>query len=54
MLKGVGLCKIFESGFITKRRIVAVDNVNIEIGEGEPWLWLERVEVANQRLVDYF
>lgn len=35
MIRGVKLCKVFESGFISKRRIVAVDNVNIEISEGE-------------------
>lgn len=35
MIRGIRLCKIFESGFIKKRRITAVDNVDIEIHEGE-------------------
>ncbi|AGK60929.1 hypothetical protein Asulf_00924 [Archaeoglobus sulfaticallidus PM70-1] len=35
MLKGVGLYKVFESGFFSKHRIVAVDGVDIEINRGE-------------------
>lgn len=35
MIKAIKLCKVFESGFIKKQRIVAVDNVDIEIREGE-------------------
>jgi len=35
LVRGVGLRKVFEYGLIKKRRIVAVDNVDIEIGKGE-------------------
>ncbi|RLI74818.1 ABC transporter ATP-binding protein [Archaeoglobales archaeon] len=35
MLEGINLYKVFESGFISKRRIVAVDGVNLKIDEGE-------------------
>ncbi|WP_456328746.1 ABC transporter ATP-binding protein [Archaeoglobus sp.] len=35
LVRGVGLHKVFESGFIAKRKIVAVDNVDIEIDKGE-------------------
>ncbi len=35
MIKGVGLRKIFDSGFLRRRRVVAVDNVDIEIQERE-------------------
>jgi peptide/nickel transport system ATP-binding protein len=35
MVKGVGLYKAFESGLISKRRVVAVDCVDIEIKRGE-------------------
>ncbi len=35
MLKGVGLKKTFKTGLFGGKRIVAVDGVNIEIGEGE-------------------
>jgi len=35
MLKGEKLYKVFESGFIKKKKIVAVDGVDIEIKEGE-------------------
>mgnify|MGYP000011624625 CR=1 FL=1 len=35
MIKGVRLHKVFESGFVSKHRIVAVDGVDIEIKDGE-------------------
>lgn len=35
LVRGVQLYKVFESGFVSKRKIVAVDNVDIEIGHGE-------------------
>ncbi|AEA47641.1 ABC transporter ATP-binding protein [Archaeoglobus veneficus] len=35
LVRGVRLRKVFESGVISKRRVVAVDNVDIEIGSGE-------------------
>ncbi len=35
MLRGVGLKKTFKTGLFGGRRIVAVNGVNIEIGEGE-------------------
>ena len=35
MIKGINLHKVFESGLISKTKIVAVDGVDIEINEGE-------------------
>ena len=35
MIEGKNLYKIFESGIFSKRKIVAVDGVDIEIKEGE-------------------
>ncbi|MCD6492688.1 MAG: ATP-binding cassette domain-containing protein, partial [Archaeoglobaceae archaeon] len=35
MIKGTNLRKVFESGLISKTKIVAVDGVDIEINEGE-------------------
>jgi peptide/nickel transport system ATP-binding protein len=35
MLRGVSLHKVFESGLISKRRIIAVDGVSIEVKERE-------------------
>ena len=35
MIKGKNLSKVFESGMFSKRKFIAVDDVNIEIKEGE-------------------
>jgi ABC-type oligopeptide transport system ATPase subunit len=35
MIKGKNLSKVFESGMFSKRKFIAVDNVDIEIKEGE-------------------
>jgi peptide/nickel transport system ATP-binding protein len=35
VIRGVGLTKIFRSGFISKKEVVAVDNVDIEVGKGQ-------------------
>lgn len=35
MLRALQMKKVFESGFLRKKRVIAVDGVDLEIGEGE-------------------